>query len=244
MLGSFNLITENGWYSAASRIALAAIVPASLIVRSFYPALSKFFVSSKEELQKTWDYLAEVMIFLAIPIVAGGILLAHKIITAFYGANFFPSIPALQLLIFVSGISFISLPYSVMLVVADQHKRNFYLIVFGAVTNVILNLILIPIFSLYGAIISTIISSLVIFFATLILLKRFTPILIFNARLIKAVLISCFSTFLMCLLVYFLLIQDTNIIIIVLGGGVAYFLVVFSFYRFLLHRHLFSNLLK
>lgn len=190
MLGYFNLITENGWYSAASKVALVAMIPADLIIRSFYPALSNFFVNSKEKLQKNWDYLMGLMIFLVMPIVVGGITLAPQIIRFFYGSDFIPSIFSFQLFMIVVAITFINYPYSVILIVSDHQKKNFFLIFTGILINILLNIILIPLYSFYGAIISVIASSFIILILTMIISKKYIKISLFDARLLKYTLIA------------------------------------------------------
>ena len=76
--------------------------------------MSRFFQESKTQLQRAWDYQMKVMIILAIPLTTGGIVLAPKIIDLFYGSNYSPSIFAFQLLIFVTGLSFLYYPYQAL----------------------------------------------------------------------------------------------------------------------------------
>lgn len=222
MLGYFNLITENGWYSAALKIAIVASIPADLVVRSFYPILSNFFANSKEKLQKTWNYIAELMIFMAIPMVVGGIIMAPKIIDLFYGQNFMPSVFALQLLIFLVGISFVSYPFAVILIVANQQKNNFIFIISGAILIIILNFIFIPIYGFYSSIVSAIISSLAVLAAIIIFSKYKTPINPFNKEILKALLVSVLSSFVMYLVINCPLIYKFNVIFVCLLGALIY----------------------
>ena len=231
-LGYFGLITENGWYNAAARIAVVAIIPASLIVRSFYPALSKFFVSSKQNFQKTWNYLMEMMILLAIPTVMGGLVLADRIIHAFYGREFAPSVLALQLFIVVAGISFINYPYSAILVVSNHQKNNFFIMAGGAMINILLTVFLLPVFGFYGAIISIIISSLLIFLITVLLVRKLYLTILFNWNLVKVSLISFFSSTIMLFTIGYRFIYELNIILVVLVGAGMYGLLIFAFYGF------------
>lgn len=231
MLGYLGLIAENGWYGAASKIAIVAMMPADLIIKSFYPMLSDFFVSSREKLQNTWNYLTESMILLAIPTVTGGVALAPKIINFLYGHAFAPSALALQLLIFVVGISFVNFPYNVILVVANQQKKNFSLIMAGVIINIILNFILIPIYGFYGAIVATIIASIIVLFSTIIICKYKTSIFVFNKRLLRAMLISSFSALIMYFVISYHSIFQLNVILLCLIGGLVYILVLFLSYK-------------
>ncbi len=241
MLGYFNLITENGWYGAAFKIAIVAVIPANLIIRSFYPLLSNFFVSSKEKLQKAWDYFTESMLFLTIPTVVGGYVLAPKIIETFYGNDFTPSVVALQLLMLVIGISFLNYPYTIMLVAAEQQKKNFLIMVGGALVNVILNLIFIPRYGFSGAIISTIISSALVFFSTVVLFKYTTPIVVINKRLIKVCFISIISSVAMYYVITLHFIYSLNVIFTCLIGALTYGIILLILYGVVVGRNLINT---
>lgn len=223
MLGYFNLITENGWYGAAVKVAFIAVLFANLIIRSFYPALSNFFVTSSEKLQKLWNYIMGTMIFLAFPVVLGGIAMAPKIVNFFYGSDFVPSIPALQLLLIVIGINFINYPFGTMLVVSDQQKKNFLLIISGMAFNILLSSLLIPLYSLYGAIISAIISSLVVLIITIFTTKLFVVrINLLNKELFKNLAYALFSSLAMLFLITRPLIYNLNVFFSIGAGIVVY----------------------
>jgi len=222
MMGLFGQITEIGWYNAASKISLAIIISVSLISRSFYPVLSKFFKESKENLQKAWDYQMKLMIILSIPIMVGGFVLAPKIIHLFYGLeNYSFSVLAFRILIFITGISFFYYPYCMILIVSNQQKRSFYLILIGAIINIILNLILIPEYSLYGAAMATVMASIIIFLMAIIMVKRFTPVS--SRNLIGVSAMSFFSSLMMLPAIYLL----GNIFIIIPASMVIYFSVLY-----------------
>lgn len=241
MLGYLNLLSENGWYGAASKIALATAVPVELIIRSFYPSLSNFFITSKEKLQKSWDYLMELMICLTIPTVVGGIVMAPKIINFFYGLNFYPSILAFQLLICAVGISFIGYPFSLILVVSDQQKKNFALTIVGALMNIILGFILVHVYGFYGIILSTIISAAIILVLAVIFSKYFTPISIFNTKLLRVLAAAVFS----CLVMFFIIrlpaFYNLNILYSVAAGALTYAFVLFLLYKIFKKYKLFFN---
>lgn len=247
ILGYFGLITENGWYSAASRIAIAAVLPMQLILRSFYPALSNFYISSKEKLQKTWDYFAEILIVLTLPMVAGGILLAQRIISSFYGEQFVPSVLALQLLIIATGISFINYPYNVILVVSDHQKNNFKLLAAGAILNVVLDFIFIPIYGFYSAIVATIISCIMVFLFSVIFSKKLAGIIPFDKKLLKITLLSVTSSLFMCSVIMVPQVYNMNIFIVCSIGIVAYLLSLLVLFSVILRRdylYFFKNLVN
>lgn len=228
MMGYFNQITQIGWYNAASKITLAIVISGTLISRSFYPVLSKFFKESKEKLQKVWDYQMQLMIILALPIMVGGVVLAPKIINLFYGSDYHSSILVFQILIFMTGISFFYYPYSMILVVSEQQKKNFYLILTGAIINIILNLILIPRYGLYGAATATIIACIIIFLAAVILSKYFTPISPFSLKLFRTLIISILASTIMFIGIRQPVIYNLNLFLSFLVGCAVYFISFFG----------------
>lgn len=224
MLGYFKKITENGWYNAAFKIASATSIPMTLISQSFYPALSSAFKESKERLQKIWDYQMGIMIFLAVPIVTGGIVLAPKIIDFVYDPSFFPSILAFQILIIMIGIVFLLTPFNQILIVSHLQEKVFLVSFSGAIFNVILNLILIPRYSLYGAAIATVITYLLILFLLFKFTQKLTPIKPFNVKLLFSFFGAGIASFFMYFLISQTQIYNLNILFTISIGASLYFI--------------------
>lgn len=229
MLGYFNLIVENGWYNASSKIAYTAFIPATLIINNFYPVLSNFFVNSKQDFQKNWNRLMGIMIFFAALLIAGGIALSSKIIYSFYGSDFLPSVLALQFLTVVMGIGFIIYPYNILLIVSGQQKKNFAVIMAGVFLNIILNFILIPVFGLTGALISVLISCLFAFLLVLFALKESEKMNLFNGNLIEKTAIASISGVLMFFIASKSFVYNFNAFISVPVSFFCYCLLFFTF---------------
>ncbi len=233
MMGYWGQITETGWYNASQRIVAVALIPASLIASSFFPALSKFLGESKQKLQKSWDYFMEIMIFLSIPLVIGGIALAPKIIDLVYDPSYFPSILIFQILIIVGGIVILSIPFNYALVVSNQQRKTFWIVLFGAILNVVLNLILIPEYSLYGAAMASLTAGLLMLFLFFIFTSKFTYIQPINSKLILTFFIAFISSMVMYLVISYPNIHNLYIIYIILIGVLSYFSTFFIFKKVL-----------
>jgi len=237
MMGYWGQVTQTGWYNAAYKIIGVTLIPAALISASFFPALSLAFRKEKERFQKIWDYQMEMVIFLTIPLVVGGITLAPKIIGFIYNPSYFPSILAFQILIVVAGISFFCNPFSQILVVANQQRKAFWIALFGAIINVILNIILIPKYSLYGAAIATVITFLLIFFLFFKFTIRLTSIKPLNIRFISSFIGVCLASSLMYFVVSQPQIYQLNVFFSILTGTGVY-LVCFLGYKKLVNQFL------
>lgn len=222
MMGYWGQITQTGWYNAAYKIVGITLIPAALISTSFYPALSKFFKESKEKFQKAWNYYMEIMLFMALPLVIGGIALAPRIIDFIYDPSFTPSILAFQILLVTSGIIILTGPFGNALVISNQQKRVFWIALSGAVINIILNLILIPKYSLYGAAFTTVVTLFLVLFLLFKFTLKFTSIRPFNLKFLS----SFIGAGLSCLPMYFVITQPSiynlNIFLSVFLGVVIY----------------------
>jgi len=237
MMGYFGQITQTGWYNAAYRIIGAALIPMGLISASIFPVLSKSFGETKEKLQKIWDYYMELMIFLAIPLTIGGIVLAPKIIDFIYGPSYIPSVLAFQILIIMAGTIFLYYPFYQILVVFNQQKRLFWTVLSGAIINVILNSILIPKFSLYGAAVATVMTQLLISFLLFKFTVKFTTIKPINFKLLLSFIGAFISSFIMYIIISRSQIYNFHVLLPILIGAVVY-LIPFLGYRNLINKFL------
>jgi O-antigen/teichoic acid export membrane protein len=230
MLGYFKQITETGWYNAAYRIIGVTFIPMGLFSTAIFPALSQSFGESKEKLQKIWDHFMEIMIVFAVPLTVGGILMAPKIINFMYGGSYQPSVLVFQILMLMVGIIFIYHPLSQILIIFDQQKRLFSAIAAGAVLNVILNSILIPKISLYGAAGATVLTHFLILLFLAAFTLKFTTVKILNRRILTTLLGVIIGSAIMYFAVSNRIIYSSSVLISV-GVGVGVYFAVFYIYK-------------
>lgn len=228
VMGYFGQLTQTGWYNAAYKIVGVSLIPMALISQGFFPALNLAFKESKEKLQRIWNYFMESMIFLAFPIVAGGIILAPKIIDFVYDPSYFHSILAFQILILMTGISFLATPFNNILIVFNQQKKLFWFTFLGAIIDVILNLLLVPKYSLYGAALTSVANAILIFFLLFKFTLKFTSIQPFDSKFIFSFINAFLSTAFMILLISQPKIYNLNILFSVFLGALIYSVSFFS----------------
>lgn len=231
IMGYFGQITQVGYYAVARQIVGFLIIPATLISVSFFPVLNKIFEESLEKLQRIWGFYMESMIVLSIPLVAGGLIFASRIINFIYGQNFNTSIMALQILIFIVGINFLCYPYVLMLIVSHRQKKNLQINLITVITNISLNFLLIPRYSLYGAAVACVITNIVFLILVVVFSKYFIPIPIFNLRLFKVLIIAILSSLIMITVLKQPLIYNLNLLLTIIIGILIYFTTLFLFYK-------------
>jgi len=229
MMGSLGQIAQTGWYNASLKVINIALVPAGIVSMVFYPVLSKFSQGAKDQFQKVWDSQMAIIIFLVLPIVVGGFVLAPKIIDFVYGDAYLPAVLAFQILIFMAGIGFLNVPLGQILIVADQQKKVFWVSFMGAIVNIVLNMVLIPKFSLYGAALATVFTYLAMFLLYFGFTFRFTSIKLLNKYFFLTFLKVVLSAFLMYIIISCPSIYNLHIILSVLVGIFVYSISYFIF---------------
>ncbi|MBI3963865.1 MAG: flippase [Candidatus Kerfeldbacteria bacterium] len=151
-----------GWYSVPSKIVLALTVIPGAFATSYYPAMSEYFVRSRERLARTFENAMFYMMVVSLPISAGVIVLAHDLILRLYGPAFEASILALQLLIGALVFVFLNYPVGNFLNACNRQTINTVNMGIAMVVNVVANIILIPRYTYLGATMSAIISAIVL----------------------------------------------------------------------------------
>jgi len=144
-----------GWYNAAYRLIMVLMLIPVISQNAIFPATSRLFKTSKESLKFSSERFFKYMMILGVPIGIGTTLLADRIILLIFGAEYTPSIIALQILIWGVIFAFIAVPFENLF--HSTNKQSIVTIEVGiaAILNVIMNLLLIPKYSLVGASIAT-----------------------------------------------------------------------------------------
>jgi O-antigen/teichoic acid export membrane protein len=160
MLGMWGQIVEVGWYDAAYKIILVLMIIPVLLNRGFLPLLSKFHKTEKFKRIFTSELTLLVVGMLCMIFI--GISLSSFIIVSIYGLSYVPAILVFDILIIVAGVYFLIILMYQILIINDNQNKIFKITLWGAVLNIILNIILIPKYSLYGAASATLITFLAI----------------------------------------------------------------------------------
>lgn len=153
-----------GYYNYATKISSIVVGLAASVSTILLPRFSLYREQNKmEELKKTIENAQAGLLYLSIPACVGLALLSKYIIIFLFGADFLPAVLTVQILTFLVVIKSIGNLYGVQILVAfGKEKILFYTTVLGAISNIIMNLILIPAFRQNGAAIASVISEFVV----------------------------------------------------------------------------------
>jgi len=235
---SVSLIEEDvatGMYSAAFNLLIALLVIPQMFNKAMLPVMSKLFVSGKKSLKFSMEKSIKYLFILAFPIAVGIIILGDKIILLFYGKEFTDSILVIQILALFLPFRFINFILINSLISINKQWFVTISILVCGVSNVISNLILIPVYGVKGAAIATVITEilfliLLFYFVNKFLYKEFKKdITGYLSSLLKVIL----GGIIMGVFVYYfkdlelLNIQIIDLIITVIFAGLLYFVVLF-----------------
>jgi len=150
-----------GWYNAAYRIVSISLFIPGIFMAAIYPVMSIFFRSSPSSLRPSLEKSFKYLTILGIPIGIGTMLLAKRLILVIFGAEYTNSTIALQILAWSSVFIFMYNAFANLL--NSINKQIIITKVMGIClgVNVVLNLILIPKYSLIGASIITALTQLI-----------------------------------------------------------------------------------
>jgi O-antigen/teichoic acid export membrane protein len=202
-----------------------------IFIGNVFPILTQYYHAQDERLndsiQKSFDFL----IILAVPIAVGLMVLASPIINLIAGGAYLTAstisvfahpIAAPQVLIilaFSTGVSFITIIFSTILVVIKKQNAQILPLIIITIINILLNLIFIPHYTYFASAIITFATESILLAWWFILSERYLHFKLRYNIILKALI----TGLLMGLILYFL--SFINVLILMLIGAIIYGLI-------------------
>jgi O-antigen/teichoic acid export membrane protein len=158
MLSSMKGNEAVGWYNAAYRLIYALLFIPTAYFGAVFPIMSRFHITSKDFLRFIYERSFKYMLILGVPIGVGTTILASKIILLIFGVGYVNSTIALQILVWSMVFIFVNGVFGQLFYSVNKQLAATCIIIGSALLNVVLNVILIPRYSLTGASIATVIT--------------------------------------------------------------------------------------
>lgn len=152
-----------GWYFAAFRLLTQTNVIPTILVTSMFPALSRAYLGSDLQFRDWYTKGFKYLSFLAIPLIAGTILLAGPIVHLVFGEEFGNTALALRVLAIAAGLLFINIYLTGIFKAANRQRTLVQIQLVGLVINILLNYFLIKNYSYLGAAWATVLTEGIIF---------------------------------------------------------------------------------
>jgi O-antigen/teichoic acid export membrane protein len=165
-----------GYYSASYRLidSLSSLIPI-IIYSVMFPVMSKY-LNSLDDLKKVWIKAFNLSFIIGLITTIFVVVFAKYIILIIYGSSYLPSIVVLKILIWAFFIICISSITSGLLNAINKQRLVTFGASIGAIINVILNLILIPRYSMEGAALATVVTEVLMFMLYIYLTCKFLKI--------------------------------------------------------------------
>lgn len=163
IIGWFSSAHELGLYSAAQRVPLLLYVLPTLLASSVFPILSRLIHTGEgDRIKEVMETSIRSVMIIALPLAIGGIILAKPIVELIFGSAYEQAWPTLSLLMFTILLVFPGTLISNAIFAYDKQKTFIFSTSMGAGSNVILDLILIPIYGIFGSAMATVIAQILV----------------------------------------------------------------------------------
>lgn len=211
--------TYVGLYSVAFKITFALQFLPLAFVASLYPAMSTYYVHDQKKLGQMFERAMNYLIIIALPISAGIIILAEKIILIFK-AEYAGSILPLQIVVASLFFIFTAYPIGSLLNACDRQKINSLNMAAVLAVSIAMNIVLIPRYQAVGASITVLVTNVLLLALGMVWvpkLIRYDYVSIgktLGKALVAAVAMSA-------ALIYFE--GALNVFVLILLGGALYF---------------------
>lgn len=162
ILGIFRSDEEVGIYRAVFQVALLVVFGLQAVNQVIMPHFSRIYVRNElKQLQRLVTVAARMSMILAIPIAGVLILFSDLVMSWIFGGAYVGGANPLTILAF-GQLVVIGIGYGWTLLSMTGHEMlTFKALIFGAIVNIALNLVLIPPFGMSGAAVSTVIGMIV-----------------------------------------------------------------------------------
>lgn len=150
--------TATGYYSAAVACAGMTSFVFSAIIDSMRPSIFESKKTSQEQFEKSMVVLYGMIIYLSLAQSIGMTLLAKPIIRILYGAEYATAANALRIVVWYTTFSYMGAVRNIWILANEKQKYLWIINLSGALMNVALNAVLIPVWGIQGAAVASLVT--------------------------------------------------------------------------------------
>lgn len=158
-----------GIYGVPYKIVDILITIPGIFMGLVMPVLASYYIKNKNLLKRSVQKSFDALIVVAFYVFVVVFLMAPYIINIVAGSSFSASTVPLRILIFAIVITFIQAPFPAFLIASGYQKKLIWRNLLALIFNVLINLVLIPLFSYNGAAVATVITEVLTMFFSLYL---------------------------------------------------------------------------
>ncbi len=222
LLGVFVGAHTVGLYQSAANLVLYLNILPRMLNLSMYPRMSRAWPDHLDELRQLRDSSLMLLGALAMPITVGSFLVAPRVFDVMYGSEFEEGVLAYLLLVPLIPIRMLGNTLGTALTAADRQTQRTVAVGVAAGVTVALNLVLIPRWSLFGAVAATIITETGLFAAYVLMLRRVAG----PSCLVRAIAIPGVACIPLALAVEVL--SGAPLAVLIVGASAAYSIALYA----------------
>ncbi len=161
IIGMFRKAQDVGFYSAAVRVIQLLYIFAGTVAQSSLPIFSRFVKEEKARIRTAIQNILRFALSFSFVVAFSGIAGGREIITLLFGSEYLPATLSFQILLLTFAFSFVAVILNNVVFVYDKQKILIIYAAIGGLTNVALDLLLIPPYGISGSAVATLISSII-----------------------------------------------------------------------------------
>jgi O-antigen/teichoic acid export membrane protein len=228
MLGFIHDSTSVGYYTGATKITHLSLSIITSLGTVMLPRLSNLIqIGLKDDFNKLAQKSIDFVMTVSVPVFIGIIIMSPVLIHLFCGDGYIPAILTLQIISPIIVIIAMSNALGIQ-ILYPQGKEKWVIIstAIGAMTNFIINIILIPRLAQNGAAIATVVAESCVTLSMFFLARNYLPVKIFTSMHVKTILAALMMG-IVCLFLSRLNLSDSiSIFVIPTVGGLFYTLLL------------------
>ncbi len=189
ILGVAGTASAVGYYSAAYRLVLFVNALAGLYATVLLPRIAR--AAAEGDARRVASAGLKMSVVVGVAVSAGGAAVAGLAITTLMGAQYAPASGVTTILMIAAGFVVISLSLGYTMIAMGDERAYGAVATAAAVTNIAVNLIVIPRFGMMGAAVTTLLTEIGLAVGAGVLVRRFSGQSPFSAGwLARAILLA------------------------------------------------------
>ncbi|MFD3156173.1 flippase [Haloimpatiens sp. FM7330] len=227
IIGFLRSDAELGIYSSAYKIIFFLTNLIAVVFTPVFPVMIQYYnYNDKSYLNKLMDNVSKIVIMLAVPICVGGILLSKEIIILIFKQEYVSAHVPLSILLIYVLVLFMRETYGYALNAWNMEREYLKTVIISSMTNVVLNLILIPLYGIVAAAVTTVISEILNY----LFMQRYA-FKVVKTNYMKNIIRVIMPTFIMVIGIIVMKLLNIHVIIDIVVSIIVYFssIVIFKY---------------
>lgn len=178
-----------GYYALAVSISTMWCFVLSAIIDSMYPGIMNLHKTSRLAYEKKNRQLYAIVFYVSVAVSLIFTVFAEIVIKLLYGIEYMPAAMPLRIIVWYTAFSYLGVARNAWIVCEDKQKYLKYIYVSAAGVNIILNLIMIPLWGENGAAVASLVTQITTVLIVPYLIKplRGNALIMFDAISLKNV---------------------------------------------------------